>query len=249
MFLVFLNVLSPQAFASKNSIQIEISPSSILVSDQPFCANVYRKKQKGLRRREKVTGGLFVGAGGTAGVLATSYSISQLGLPLTLVLGWVSIIPAAMIAGVAVAGISSVVLRDWRKIGDVANLIFDPSLHLSFDDLVTAQHKLIKAQYEQSMRAEMKKINLIREQAHVPLLTLEEVKALYPLRPLTVKDRAQSLVDALAENFQVDISNDSLFEKFREKLTQVLYSEQMCPTGKAISFKKTKELILSEEIL
>lgn len=244
VLLFLINIIPAQAA----EIQIDIPSSSILTTDKPFCADVYLKKQRGLRRRERVTGGIFFGVGGTTGVIATSYTITQLGVVGTIFLGWMFIIPAAAVSGVAVAGIASLVLHDWRKTGEVAHLVSDSSLHLSFDDLVTTQHRLIMAQYEQSMRAEMKKINLIREQAHVPLLTLEEVKALYPLRPLTIKDRAKSLVDALATDFQVDISDASHFEKFRERLTEVLYSEQMCPKGKAVSLKKTKKLILSEDL-
>lgn len=225
-------------------LQIEVPVSVGAANEAPACQAVYQKRLKGLHTREKVTNGIGLGFGiGTGGVVTAAY-ISNLGLGVTLALGWIGIAPAAVFAWLGTSQLTGLILKDWRNTQTVADWVLSPSLLVSFADLVKTQHALIRAQYELSTNDEMKRINAKRQAAGVPPITLEEVKALFPLRELTDKDRARSVVDGMASELGIDISTQDAFENFRLKSQVVLFSDKMCPTGKSISLKKAKTALM-----
>lgn len=246
VFVMGLTSAVPARAANVEFINVDGLEVASAAQTFPACQEVYEKKLKGLKRREKIQNilavtGAIPGAG--AGVAFGLINVGKDYVVLQVIGAAIGGVMGFYMGAGALWGLTFLVTKDWKKKKEVAGIIMDQSIQLSFQDLVTIGHQKAIEKYDEKIRKKAEEINADRAEQGAGPLTLAEVAALYPMKTLTDADRAISMVDIVAEMAGVGVKQPADFESYRLKLRDLIYSEEMCPQGKPIGLKKAKALI------
>lgn len=225
--------------------------SSVYASDKPYCQDVYQKKLERIAKNKqksektfKIFGSAAAIAGGTA---FTVSSIATAGVGFTLAFGWIGILPAAAFPALGVFGVSELIFHDWGKKLKSSHLVLNQGLTLSYEQIVAKGHLKKTQVYEANIKQKHENINKRRVRNGYEPIGLSEVKNMFPQRRLTEEDRAVTAVDMVANKLgRGPLDNEADYENFRLQIKDVLFSERVCPKGKAISFRKLIKTIRRE---